>query len=103
MPGFPDQQSTEEGTSVGFEVFCGIRGMGGASDSSNLWMDEDARSFYESLPDLKASMPGVSLFDVLIINLNKLVHKCHNYIISIIFRYYLIRMRDLQSCLFLRI
>ena len=60
MPCFPDQQSTEEGTSVGFEVFCGIRCME-ATDSSNLWMDEDARSFYESLPDLKASMPGVSL------------------------------------------
>ena len=64
MPGFPDQQNTEEGTSVGFEVFCGIGSAGGVTDSSNLWMDEDARSFYESLPDLKASMPGASLSDL---------------------------------------
>ncbi|KAI6646478.1 hypothetical protein LOD99_12599 [Oopsacas minuta] len=62
MPSFPDQQNTEEGTNSGFEVFCGLTTMGGSTDSSNLWMDEDARSFYESLPDLKASMPGI-LFD----------------------------------------
>ena len=59
MPSFPDQQSTEEGTSSGFEVLFGMN-KAGSVDSSNLWMDEDARSFYESLPDLKASMPGVS-------------------------------------------
>lgn len=59
MPSFPDQQCTEEGTSSGFEVLFGMNKAGGSVDSSNLWMDEDARSFYESLPDLKASMPGV--------------------------------------------
>ena len=58
MPSFPDQQGTEEGTSSGFEVLFGMN-KAGSIDSSNLWMDEDARSFYESLPDLKASMPGV--------------------------------------------
>eukprot|EP00800_Vazella_pourtalesii_P014053 TRINITY_DN3468_c0_g4_i6.p1 TRINITY_DN3468_c0_g4~~TRINITY_DN3468_c0_g4_i6.p1 ORF type:complete len:946 (+),score=251.10 TRINITY_DN3468_c0_g4_i6:1-2838(+) len=62
MPSFPDQQCTEEGTSSGFEVLFGMNKAGGSVDSSNLWMDEDARSFYESLPDLKASMPGI-LFD----------------------------------------
>ena len=60
MPSFPDQQNTEEGPSIGFEVFCGMKPSDGNSSSSNLWIDEDARSFYESLPDLKASMPGVS-------------------------------------------
>lgn len=62
MPDLPEDKSAQEDQGMGIDLFTPGRA-GELELEGGLWEDEDSRSFYESLIDLKAFVPAILFKD----------------------------------------
>lgn len=62
MPDLPEDKSVMEDDGGTFDIHNPFKNAEFQCDGdSMLWEDDDTRSFYENLPDLKALVPAVSV------------------------------------------
>uniref|UniRef100_UPI00358E2643 regulator of nonsense transcripts 2 isoform X2 n=1 Tax=Myxine glutinosa TaxID=7769 RepID=UPI00358E2643 len=62
MPDLPEDKSSHEDPSIGIDVFAAGRA-GDPDAEGGIWEDDDTRSFYENLVDLKAFVPAILFKD----------------------------------------
>ncbi|XP_077976967.1 regulator of nonsense transcripts 2-like isoform X2 [Glandiceps talaboti] len=63
MPDLPEDESIKQDIGMGIDVFNPYNLTAEFDFETSLWEDEDTKSFYESLLDLKAFVPGILFKD----------------------------------------